>query len=152
MRFCCIHLREIYKVLFCVMGLKMIPLTLLPHLPETNEFKSMYCKYAWLICEKNVIYEMRGWHQWAYHPAAIAGGSILLPYHTVKCLQLTLIARFMGPTWGPSGAERTQVGPMQAPWTLLSELYEVWTLVDEIYRCHIFKWVTVVSFKDRAPG
>ena len=33
---------------------------------------------------------------------------------------LTLIARFMGPTWGPSGADRTQVGPMLAPWTLLS--------------------------------
>ena len=29
------------------------------------------------------------------------------------------IARFMGPTWGPSGADRTQVGPMMAPWTLL---------------------------------
>ena len=24
----------------------------------------------------------------------------------------SLIARFMGPTWGPSGADRTQVGPM----------------------------------------
>ena len=32
----------------------------------------------------------------------------------------TLIARFMGPIWGPSGADRTQVGPMLAPWTLLS--------------------------------
>ena len=31
-----------------------------------------------------------------------------------------LIARFMGPTWGPSGADRTQVGPMLGPWTLLS--------------------------------
>ena len=30
------------------------------------------------------------------------------------------IARFMGPTWGPSGADRTQVGPMLAPWILLS--------------------------------
>ena len=26
----------------------------------------------------------------------------------------------MGLTWGPSGADRTQVGPMLAPWTLLS--------------------------------
>ena len=26
----------------------------------------------------------------------------------------------MGPTWDPSGADRTQVGPMLAPWTLLS--------------------------------
>ena len=33
---------------------------------------------------------------------------------------LPLIARFMGTTWGPSGANRTQVGPMLAPWTLLS--------------------------------
>ena len=32
----------------------------------------------------------------------------------------TLGARFMGPTWGPSGSGRTQVGPMLAPWTLLS--------------------------------
>ena len=32
----------------------------------------------------------------------------------------TQIARFMGPTWGPSGADRTQVDPMLAPWTLLS--------------------------------
>ena len=31
-----------------------------------------------------------------------------------------LIARFMEPTWGPLGADRTQVGPMLAPWTLLS--------------------------------
>ena len=33
---------------------------------------------------------------------------------------LTLIARFMGPTWGPPGADRTQLGPMWATWTLLS--------------------------------
>ena len=26
----------------------------------------------------------------------------------------------MGPTWGPTGTDRTQVGPMLAPWTLLS--------------------------------
>ena len=31
-----------------------------------------------------------------------------------------LIARFMGPTWGPSGTDRTQVGHIFAPWTLLS--------------------------------
>ena len=30
------------------------------------------------------------------------------------------IARFMGPRWGPPGDDRTQVGPMLAPWTLLS--------------------------------
>ena len=40
-------------------------------------------------------------------------------YH-ISLRPMTLLARFMGPTWGPSGAGRTQVGPMLAPWTLLS--------------------------------
>ena len=49
-----------------------------------------------------------------------------ITHHTPSCLDMwqgygmPLIARFMGPTWGPSGADRTQVGPMLAPWTLLS--------------------------------
>ena len=36
----------------------------------------------------------------------------------------TLIAWFIWPTWGPSVADRTQVGPMLAPWTLLSGRFE----------------------------
>ena len=45
-----------------------------------------------------------------------------IDYHWVqfKMVRRSLIARFMGLTWGPSGADRTQVGPMSAPWTLLS--------------------------------
>ena len=35
-------------------------------------------------------------------------------------LVLTKIARIMGPTWGPPGSCRPQMGPMLAPWTLLS--------------------------------
>ena len=34
----------------------------------------------------------------------------------------SLITKLMGPSWGPSGAHRTQVGTMLAPWTLLSGL------------------------------
>ena len=30
------------------------------------------------------------------------------------------IARFMGPTWGPPGVDRAQVGPRWATWALLS--------------------------------
>ena len=40
----------------------------------------------------------------------------------------TLIARFMRPTWGPSGANRTQVGPMLAPWTIWGVLFVFTTL------------------------
>ena len=33
---------------------------------------------------------------------------------------LVQIAKFMGPTWGPSGSSWPQMGPMLAPWALLS--------------------------------
>ena len=33
------------------------------------------------------------------------------------------ITRLMGPTWGPPGSWRLQVGPVLAPWTLLSGMF-----------------------------
>ena len=39
---------------------------------------------------------------------------------TEEVPSLTQIAKFMGPTWGPPGSCRLQMGPMLAPWTLLS--------------------------------
>ena len=46
--------------------------------------------------------------------------------------RILLIARFMGPTWSPSGADRTQVGPMLAPWTLLSGVQLIFCSIREI--------------------
>ena len=64
--------------------------------------------WRWSIgCNTRMIHCCR-WDVIA-HPCPNASGS-LIPQ----------IARFMGPTWSPSGADRTQVGPMLAPWTLLS--------------------------------
>ena len=51
--------------------------------------------------------------------------------------ETTLIARFRGRTWGPSGANRTQVGPMLVPWTLLSG--QVWCLDDVDLLSRIFR-------------
>ena len=50
----------------------------------------------------------------------------------------TLIARFMGPTWGPSRADRTQVGPMLAPWSLLSANVRIDTQRHCTNRLHIY--------------
>ena len=47
----------------------------------------------------------------------------LLIYSFINSLA-SPIARFMGPTGDPSGADRTQVGPMLAPWALLSVMYK----------------------------
>ena len=46
--------------------------------------------------------------------------SRMYTYHIYVYSIMIQIARFMGPTWGPPGDDRTQVGPMMAPWTLLS--------------------------------
>ena len=43
------------------------------------------------------------------------------------------MARFMGPTWGPPGSCRPQVGPMLAPRTLLSGLWKKGFPVPECY-------------------
>ena len=43
------------------------------------------------------------------------------------------MARFMGPTWGPPGSSRPQVGPMLAPRTLLSGLWKKGFPVPECY-------------------
>ena len=51
----------------------------------------------------------------------IRSSTITDKYHN-RYEMYSLIARFMGPTWGPSGADRTQVGPVLAPWTLLTGL------------------------------
>ena len=60
------------------------------------------------------------------------------------------IARFMGPTWGPPGADRTQVGPMLAPWTLLSGFTKLWCWLDwglpEWYSIEIFIRIQILLF------
>ena len=38
----------------------------------------------------------------------------------MELVEAAQIAKFMGPTWGPPGSCRPQMGPMLAPWTLLS--------------------------------
>ena len=47
-------------------------------------------------------------------------GASLKKWYSMPCKITSVIARFMGATRGPSGADRTQVGPMLAPWALLS--------------------------------
>ena len=40
--------------------------------------------------------------------------------YLLKTIKDTQITKFMGPTWGPPGSCRPQMGPMLAPWTLQS--------------------------------
>ena len=78
------------------------------------------------------ILEQKGLLQdFNYNPKASSWNEFLVPCisgteltersrHASLQTWLLYVIRFMGPTWGPSEADRTQVGPMLAPWTLLS--------------------------------
>ena len=71
-------------------------------------YENSYCRYTTVISfsgNPHTFYSQK----WDKHASGLEHGYVN-----------TLITRFMGPTWGPSGADRTQVGPMLAPWTLLS--------------------------------
>ena len=51
-----------------------------------------------------------------------------------QCSNNTQIASFMGPTWGPLGSCRPQIGPKLAPCTLLSEQF----ILKDAMRHHPF--------------
>ena len=50
-------------------------------------------------------------------PFALTITSLLLAHYWNISTQL---AKFMGPTWGPPGSCRPQLGPILAPWAMLS--------------------------------
>ena len=55
------------------------------------------------------------------------------------------IARFMGPTWGPSGSCRTQMGPMLAPWTLLSGVYFIMFSSWDLRKSHDYNFCQILG-------
>ena len=79
-------------------------------------------------CPFYVFYSKCGLWNWSFSQELQGVGVILACLECILHQSLlptqirltTLIARFMGPTRGLSGASRTQVGHMLAPWTLLS--------------------------------
>ena len=121
---------------------------------------------------------------WRMFPHWFVSGFIIYTYNAVpvyvmlllNILPISLIARFIEPTWGPSGADRTQLGPMLAPWTLLSGLSplgllgrvctETWIKIQNFFLtkmllknckclkwlCHpcnmCYKWVEIYALED----
>ena len=69
-----------------------------------------------------------------------------------KWMTLSLRAGFMGPTWGPLGADMTQVGPMLATWTLLSGLGLIFnTELDPLNKTKfkLYFWKLFFNYKRR---
>ena len=82
-----------------------------PFVYKVTILELMCCRHA-----SRGLPQLSGHTEQIHIALAMAYDSVCILYN---CLT-TLIARFMGKTWGPSGSDRTQMGPMLAPWTLLS--------------------------------
>ena len=63
--------------------------------------------------------------------------------HWYCLVTFSLIARFMGPTWGPHGADRAHMGPMLATWTLLYGLINY-----ENVTCYLLHFVIDKTYDD----
>ena len=75
-----------------------------------NDFH--YWQIATLVTQKSLFT--------VTHALSFMSSTLIAMKYTWGAMMRTLIARFIRPTWGPSKADRNQVGPMLAPWTLLS--------------------------------
>ena len=69
------------------------------------------CSYVTVISPFMLMFCFQG---------CVNGNKQILDCPTASAVTIALIARFIGPTWGLPGADRTQVGPMLAQWSLLS--------------------------------
>ena len=58
--------------------------------------------------------------------------------------KITQIAKFIGPTWGPPGSCRPQMGPMLAPWTVLSCCLAILLSCCSETSCHVW-WILHVT-------
>ena len=80
----------------------------------------------------NIIYS--AWCHWSVIHASLHR---MLPNQPTPPLvmktQITfatsLDSKFMGPTWGPPGADRTKVGPMWATWTFLTGMALIFQMI-----------------------
>ena len=77
-----------------------------------------FCKKCCVLVDSDWIAARRSFHRiWIYCQQK----SLLNRAHRIIVLMWTTqIAKFMGPTWGPPGSCRPQMGSMLAQWTLLS--------------------------------
>ena len=101
---------------WCFLGI-LVSIILKPFCVWNTPQRNNETGYCWGTIEDPFHACGRHWVEW--------GGNISEGFKE----KITLIAKFMGPTWGPPGADRSQVGTMLVPWSLLSGQGCIWGLL-----------------------
>ena len=84
-----------------------------------QNYKLHWCSDKYFMETMNLIINHCRFSVWCYTTTKIL--KFREKYFIVHCKGCNplLIPKFMGPTWSPPGADRTQLGPMWATWTFL---------------------------------
>ena len=99
--------RKSYFVMNTVLGNDRTPL-------NAKLSARMYVQcLGYIFCEVNAWFSKWCTEQWMNGACWKSGEATAEPWVGSQ------ITKFMGPTWGPPGSCRPQMGPMLAPWTLL---------------------------------
>ena len=80
----------------------------------------LYVKSIWVRCGTSPLAD---WAKNGSNIATMNDNSSSFDFHHTAPRKCSQIAKFTGPTWGPPGSCRPQMGPMLVPWTLLSGLW-----------------------------
>ena len=93
------------------------------HLELRNKLQWKLKRNSYTLIQENAFQNVV-WKMAAIlsRPQCVKGGIFWESRSIPWILKPSQIAMFMGPTCGPSGSCRPQMGPMLAPWTLLSGL------------------------------
>ena len=84
---------------------------------------------------------VRGIHRWPVNsPHKWPVTRKMFPFDNF--IMTTQIAKFMGPTWGPPGSCRPQMGPMLAPLILLLGKYPVMTCAGPGHSWSVYTYIS----------
>ena len=73
---------------------------------------------------------------------------VLILTNSTQCLP-SQTAKFMGPTWGPPGSCRPQMGPMLAPWTLISGFVLRYQTVNTLWKWLVWQVCSPSNIRNR---
>ena len=128
---------------FCLNGLVWVRIYLIPHkVPLMRSFGGVIGEdinhqvlFEIYVFEFTATSPCRHWVNARSLGKQTARYSVTSATYLTNNLAISQIAKFLGPTWGPPGSCRPQMGPMLAPWTLLSgircNINNSWAIVTD---------------------
>ena len=119
----------------CLFGIKLLPkamMTCAHQISNVIILTIFFCIYTTGNCQKTTF-------------IAASDENFITRMIFTHTDTVSQIARFMGPTWGPSGSCRTQMGPMLAPWTLLSGVYFIMFSSWDLCKSHDYNFGQILG-------